>query len=152
MTALVDVGWCAPLCTHIRTCLDQCRPFVLLNKCILKYSVRAQQTTFISHHQVFFLRWMMDDDDWWWRQCFDTKAIWNLCTSMIGAIFGAALERLTNDSKLKELIKKSSYRRSYSIMNAGMADLASCRYDARRMRHSSYRHISIAQSIVYINS
>jgi hypothetical protein len=68
---------------------------------------------------------------------------------MIGAIFGAALERLINNSKLKELIKN---RHIDSIMNAGMADLASCRYDDRRMRHSSYRHISIAQSIVYINS
>ena len=46
--------------------------------------------------------------------------------------------------KLKELIKNSSYRRSYRIMNAGMADFASCRYDARRMRHSSSQHTSIA--------
>ena len=51
---------------------------------------------------------------------------------------------------MKELIQNSSYRRSYSIMNVGMADFASCRYDARRMRYSSSRYISIAQSIVYI--
>ena len=50
---------------------------------------------------------------------------------------------------MKKLVKNSLYRRSYSIMNVGMADFASCRYDARRMRHSSSRHISMIQSIVY---
>jgi len=45
---------------------------------------------------------------------------------------------------MKELIQNSSYRRSYNIMNAGMVDFVSFRYDARRMRHSSSRHISIA--------
>ena len=45
---------------------------------------------------------------------------------------------------MKELVKNSSYRQSYSIMNVGMADFASCRYDARRMRHSSSRHTSVA--------
>ena len=53
---------------------------------------------------------------------------------------------------LLDFAPRQNDRRSYSIMNAGMADMASCRYDDRRMRHSSYRHISIAQSIVYINS
>jgi hypothetical protein len=50
---------------------------------------------------------------------------------------------------MKELVKNLSYRRSYSIMNVGMADFASCRYDARRMRHSPSGHISMVQSIVY---
>jgi len=79
-----------------------------------------------------------------WRQCFETKAKWNLLNSTIGTIFGTVLDRLINDSKMKELVKNSSYRRSYSIMNVGMADFASCRYDARRMRHSSSRHTSVA--------
>jgi hypothetical protein len=35
-------------------------------------------------------------------------------------------------------------------MNVVMADFASCRYDARRMRYSSSRYISIAQFIFYI--
>ena len=34
---------------------------LLLNKCTLKYAVRAQHTTFTaSHHQVFFRRWTME--------------------------------------------------------------------------------------------
>jgi hypothetical protein len=79
-----------------------------------------------------------------WRQCFDTKAKWNLLNSTIGTIFGTVLDRLINDSKMKELVKNSSYRRSYSIMNVGMADFASCRYDAGRMHHSSSRHTPVA--------
>ena len=51
---------------------------------------------------------------------------------------------------MKELLRMALFRRSYSIMNVGMADFASCRYDARRMRYSSSRYISIAQSLVYI--
>ena len=79
-----------------------------------------------------------------WRQCFETKAKWNLHNSTIGTIFGTVLDRLINDSKMKELVKNSSYRRSYSIMNVGMADFASCRYYVRRMHHSSSRHTSVA--------
>jgi len=69
---------------------------------------------------------------------------------MIDTIFGTVLDRLLININMKELVRMALFRRSYSIMNVGMADFASCRYDARRMRHSSSRHISIAQSIDYI--
>ena len=45
---------------------------------------------------------------------------------------------------MKELIQYLSYQGSYIIMNAGMVDLASCRYDVRRMRESTSQHTSIA--------
>ena len=69
---------------------------------------------------------------------------------MIATIFGTVLDRLIININIKELGQITLFRQSYSIMNVGMADFASCRYDARRMRYSSSRYISIAQSLVYI--
>ena len=69
---------------------------------------------------------------------------------MIDTIFGTVLDRLIININIKELGQITLFRRSYSIMNVGMADFASCRYDARRMRYSSSRYISIAQFIFYI--
>ena len=45
---------------------------------------------------------------------------------------------------MKELLRMALFRRSYSIMNAGMADFALCRYDVRRMRESTSEHTSIS--------
>ena len=73
-----------------------------------------------------------------------------LHTSMIATIIGTVLDRLVSNINMKELVRMALFRRSYSIMNAGMNDMASCRYDVRRIRHSSSLHISIAYSIVYI--
>jgi hypothetical protein len=63
---------------------------------------------------------------------------------MIGAIFGTVLDRIISNINMKELLRMALFRRSYSIMNAGMVDLASCRYDVRRMRESTSQNTSIA--------
>ena len=88
-----------------------------------------------QYHQVFSMRW---------RQCLESKAKRNLCTSMIGAIFSTVLDRIISNINMKELLRMALFRQSYSIMNAGMVDLASCRYDVRRMRESISQHTSIA--------
>ena len=106
-----------------------------------QYAMTHNTQPFSQYHQVFSMRW---------RQCLESKAIWNLRTSMIDTIVGTVLDRLIININIKELGQITLFRRSYSIMNVGMADFASCRYDARRMRYSSSRYISIAQSIVYI--
>ena len=43
--------------------------------------------------------------------------------------FGTLLDRLMNVSKMKELMKNTLFPRSYSIMNADIADFASCCYN-----------------------
>jgi len=137
-----DGGW--SVCLHeMQLCMKPYVRGLLLNK-RLRMSSALRHTThklLSQYHQVFRTRW---------RQCLESKAIWNLRTSMIDTIFGTVLDRLLININMKELVRMALFRRSYSIMNVGMADFASCRYDARRMRHSSSRHISIAQSIDYI--
>ena len=134
----------------IRVCLHEMqlcmKPYVrglLLNKRPRMSSALWHTTHNPYHwyHQVFSTRW---------RQCLESKAKWNLHTSMIATIIGTVLDRIISNINMKELLRMAFLRRSYSIMNAGMVDLASCRYDVRRIRHSSSLHISIAYSIVYI--
>jgi hypothetical protein len=63
---------------------------------------------------------------------------------MISAIFGTVLDRIISNINMKELLRMALFRRSYSIMNAGMADFVLCCYDVRRMRESTSQHTSIA--------